>query len=146
MNNVKLLRVRLVTVTTLPFSEKAPIMTGPDVVAHVARTVLPTDREGFLVIHLDSRNAIRSMELVSIGSLNSCIVHPREVFKAAILANAASIILAHNHPSGDPTPSPEDLAITRRLRRAGQLLGIDVRDHVVVTAEAYVSFMERNLR
>lgn len=145
MNNVKLLRIRLVTITALPASENAPTVMGPHDVAHIARAVLPTDREGFLVIHLDTRFHVRSMEVVSIGSLNSCIVHPREVFKAAILANAATIILAHNHPSGDPTPSDDDLGLTRRLQKAGHLLGIEVSDHVVVTVGGFVSFKERKL-
>ena len=75
---------------------------------------------------------------------SASIVHPREVYQPAIAVSAASLILAHNHPSGDPTPSEEDLAITRRLVEAGRILGIDVLDHVVVAKDAYVSFKERN--
>jgi DNA repair protein RadC len=79
---------------------------------------------------------------VSRGTLDSTLVHPREVFKAAILANAAAIILTHNHPSGDPTPSPDDLALTQRLVQAGQIIGIDVLDHVIVGDGRWTSFVE----
>ena len=84
-------------------------------------------------------------EIISIGSLNASIVHPREVFQPAVALSAASVLLCHNHPSGDPTPSEEDLAITRRLVEAGRILGIDVLDHVVVARDAYTSFKERKL-
>ena len=75
--------------------------------------------------------------------LDSTLVHPREVFKAAMLANAAAIVLAHNHPSGDPTPSPDDMALTRRLVDAGRLIGVDVLDHIVIGDGRHVSFRER---
>jgi DNA repair protein RadC len=100
-------------------------------------------REHFLAVLLDARNRIVGIETVSVGSLSASIVHPREVFKPAILASAAGILLAHNHPSGDPEPSPEDLAITRRLVDAGALLGIEVVDHLVVTMKNFVSLKER---
>jgi len=84
-------------------------------------------------------------ETVSIGSLNASIVHPREVFKPAVIASAASIVLVHNHPSGDPEPSEEDLAITKRLVEAGELLGIAVLDHVIVASRGVVSLRARQL-
>jgi DNA repair protein RadC len=90
------------------------------------------DRENFCVLMLDTKNHVTGMMVVSVGDLSSAVVHPREVFKAALLANAASIILAHNHPSNDPTPSNEDIAVTRRLQEAGELLGVAVLDHVIV--------------
>jgi DNA repair protein RadC len=80
---------------------------------------------------------------VSRGTLDATLVHPREVFKAALLANAATIVLAHNHPSGNPAPSPDDMALTRRLIDAGRLLGVDVLDHIVIGDGRYVSFRER---
>jgi DNA repair protein RadC len=83
--------------------------------------------------------------VISIGSLNASIVHPREVFRPAIVLCAASLVLAHNHPSGDTQPSEEDLAITRRLHEAGRLLGIELVDHVVVADSGYTSFRERRL-
>jgi DNA repair protein RadC len=85
------------------------------------------------------------MDLVSIGSLNQSIVHPREVFKTACLSNAAALILIHQHPTGDPTPSSEDIAITRRLKESGKILGIKVLDHIIVGDDEYMSFVERGL-
>ncbi len=105
------------------------------------------DRENFAVIMLNGKNKIIGLHVVSQGSLNQSVVHPRETFKAAILANAAGIILAHNHPSGDTAPSQEDKAVTKRLAEAGELLGIKVLDHVVVDTETgnYLSFVEEGL-
>lgn len=109
---------------------------GPETVAGVVRERVPeTDmREHFVALYLNSRNAVLLVHTVSVGSLNASIVHPREVFAPAVRESAASVILAHNHPSGDPTPSAEDRAITDRLRDAGRILGIDVLDHVVIGA------------
>jgi DNA repair protein RadC len=90
------------------------------------------DRETFVAIHLDSKLRVLSAEVVAIGTLSATLVHPREVFKGALLSNAASIVVAHNHPSGDPTPSPEDLALTQTLIRAGELLGVAVHDHLII--------------
>jgi len=104
--------------------------------------LLRSDREKFIALHLNSKNKVISYEIVSIGTLNSSLVHPREVFKAAILANAASIIICHNHPSGDPDPSKEDLSLTQRLVDAGKLLGIEILDHIVFGASNYCSLKE----
>jgi DNA repair protein RadC len=101
-------------------------------------------KEQFLTLHLDGKNRIICMDLVSIGSLNQSIVHPREVFKTALLSNAAALILIHQHPTGDPTPSSEDLSITRRLKEAGEIMGIKVLDHIII-GETYLSFVERGL-
>ena len=90
------------------------------------------DREHFVIMLFDTRHRAIGVHTVSIGSLSASIVHPREVFKVAIAANAASMILAHNHPSGDTSPSQDDLEITRRLRRCGDLIGIEVLDHLIV--------------
>ena len=94
---------------------------------------------------LNARHEVTCKETVSIGSLNASIVHPREVFKPAVLASAASIVLVHNHPSGDPEPSEEDVSITKRLVDAGELLGIGVLDHVIVAERGVVSFRSRKL-
>jgi DNA repair protein RadC len=94
---------------------------------------------------LSSRNVVLGIETISIGSLNASIVHPREVFKPAILCSAASIALAHNHPSGDAEPSNEDIAITRRMIEAARLLGIELLDHVIVASRGTVSFRTREL-
>ena len=103
------------------------------------------DREHFGVLCVDTKNQPTNISIVSIGNLNSAIVHPREVFKTAILSNAASIILFHNHPSGNPEPSTQDVELTNRLMNSGELLGIQVLDHIIVGDECFVSLNERNL-
>lgn len=103
------------------------------------------DREHFEILHLDTKNDFVAKELISIGSLNSSIVHPREVFKGAILNNSASIILLHNHPSGDVRPSKEDINITQRLIKSGEILGIKVLDHLILGDGTYLSFKEENI-
>lgn len=101
-------------------------------------------KEYFIALHLDGKNRILCCDICSIGSLNQSIVHPREVYKTALLSSAAAIILMHNHPTGDPTPSTEDLEVTRRLREAGDLLGIKVLDHIII-GSTYYSFVERGV-
>jgi DNA repair protein RadC len=104
------------------------------------------DREHFVVLLLDTRHQIIGIHTVTVGVLDASLIHPREIFKPAILANAAAIILAHNHPSGDPTPSPEDRAVTRQTVAAGRLIGIAVLDHVIVGDEPrYVSLAEAGI-
>ncbi|HBE80346.1 MAG TPA: DNA repair protein RadC [Firmicutes bacterium] len=103
------------------------------------------DRENFVVIMLNTKNQIIGINTVAIGMLSSCPVHPREVFKPVILANAAGVILGHNHPSGEPSPSQDDLALTNRLRDAGELLGIPVIDHIIIGDEGrFYSFKEHS--
>ena len=101
--------------------------------------------EKFIALALNTKNHVTAVLPVSSGSLNASIVHPRELFQRAILANCASLILAHNHPSGDPAPSPEDIALTRKLIEAGLLLDIPVLDHIVLGYGRFVSFKERGL-
>ncbi|MBB6674239.1 RadC family protein [Cohnella nanjingensis] len=98
--------------------------------------------EHFVVLFLNTKNQVVGRETLSIGSLNASVVHPREVFRAAIRRSSASILCAHNHPSGDPTPSPEDLQLTRRLSEAGELIGIELLDHLVIGDNRYVSLKE----
>ena len=119
---------------------------GPDdVVALVGARLRKEAREHFLVLLLNARHEVTGQETVSIGSLNASIVHPREVFRPAVLASAAATVLVHNHPSGDPEPSEEDLTITKRLVQAGELLGIQVLDHVIVASRGVVSLRSRQL-
>ncbi len=118
---------------------------GPEDVVAQVRDLRRARREHFVVLLLNARNEMSRREVVSIGSLNASIVHPREVFTPAVTHGAASLILVHNHPSGDPEPSEEDLQITRRLVQAGELMGIQVLDHVVVAARGLVSFKSRGL-
>lgn len=102
-------------------------------------------KEHFIIFFLDSRNQEIKREVISVGSLNANLVHPREVFEPAIKNLAAQVILAHNHPSGDPEPSEDDLELNRRLVEAGKILGIEVMDHIVVSKSGYFSFKERKL-
>jgi DNA repair protein RadC len=101
-------------------------------------------KEHFLALHLDGKNRIVCIDRISVGSLNQSIVHPREVFKTALLSSAAALLLIHNHPTGDPNPSREDIEITRRLKEAGELLGIAVLDHIII-GDTCFSFSESGL-
>jgi len=107
--------------------------------------LLASDREMLICLHLNIKHAVISYEIVSVGSLNFSVVHPRECFKGALLANAAAIIVYHNHPSGDETPSAEDVAVTKRLVDAGKILGIEVLDHIIFGDSRFVSLQERGL-
>ncbi len=103
------------------------------------------DREHFKAVLLNTRNGILKIVTVAIGSLNAALVHPREIFKAAVRASAAGIIIVHNHPTGDPEPSREDADLTERFARCGDLMGIDLVDHIIVGDDRYVSMRERGL-
>ena len=103
------------------------------------------DREHFVALFLNRKQQVQAIHEVSVGTLSKALVHPREVFKAAILANADRIIVGHNHPSGAIEPSDEDIIITERLREAGQIIGIPVCDHLIVGGTAYYSFAENGL-
>lgn len=98
-------------------------------------------KEHFICLHLDGKNRILCIDRVSVGSLNQSIVHPREVLKTAVMSSAAALILIHNHPSGDPAPSREDIAVTRRLKEASEIIGIKLLDHIIV-GDGYVSLTE----
>lgn len=113
-----------------------------DVFRIVREELEACDREVFAVLLLDGKHKVNGFDVVSVGTVNASLVSPREVYKSAILANAVAIIAVHNHPSGDPTPSPEDVAITARLRAAGETLGIRLLDHVVVGDGRFYSFLD----
>jgi DNA repair protein RadC len=102
-------------------------------------------RERFVVFWLSSANNVTGFEIISEGTLNTSLVHPREVFRGAIVASCANIIIAHNHPSGNPEPSKEDISITQKLVDAGKLIEISVFDHIIFTDDAYTSFVEKRL-
>jgi DNA repair protein RadC len=121
------------------------VIRGPEDVLGQVRDLSRARREHFVVLLLNARHELQCREVVSIGSLNASIVHPREVFLPAILHSAASVVLVHNHPSGDPEPSEDDLNITRRLVQVGELVGIAVLDHVIVASRGLVSFRSRQL-
>ena len=101
------------------------------------------DREYFILMCLDVKNQVTHLNVCHMGSLNSSIVHPREVMKTAILSNSCSIIVAHNHPSGHATPSPEDIEVTKRLVEAGDIIGINVLDHLIIGEDDFVSLKEK---
>jgi len=119
---------------------------SPEDVIKTARALLKgKKKEHFLVMCLDTRNHLIKTDVVSIGSLDCSIVHPREVYKEAISSSAASVIFIHNHPSGDPTPSEDDIKITKRLIEAGEIVGIEVLDHIVICDSEHISMKNKNL-
>jgi DNA repair protein RadC len=122
-----------------------PNMEAPAQAAPILRQYIgDIDREVFVLAMLTVRHRVLGLHTVSVGCLTASLVHPREVFKPAILSGSAALVIAHNHPSGDPEPSAEDLALTRRLAAAGSLLGIEVLDHLVIgEAGRFVSLRER---
>lgn len=139
-------QVKLVTLNDAPASDL--VCDTPDKVTEFYRANVETaptfypDKENFVVFLLNTRRKIIGWEIVSVGTLDSVLVHPREVFRAAVIANAHSVVISHNHPSGDPTPSEADIRITRELIRAGQLLKIEIVDHVIFGMEKRVSLRE----
>jgi len=122
-------------------------ISGPKDAAIILEEFLQdSDRERFIIICLNKKNEPTTISTISVGSLNASIIHPREVFKTALMANSAGIILSHNHPSGDPTPSQEDLSVTKRLVEAGNLIGIEITDHIILGRDGdFVSFKEKGL-
>jgi DNA repair protein RadC len=128
--------------TAAPLAAQSPVRDAAAVYEHFRGRLPQLDREVFYVLLLDGKNRVQAEVQVSEGSLTAALVHPREVFAPAIRATAAAVILVHNHPSGDPTPSAEDCAITQRLRQVGELVGIRVLDHVVIGRGRYASMAE----
>ena len=121
-------------------------ITSPEDIADIFVPMLQDElKEKFIVVCLNSANKIIKMEIISIGSLNSSVVHPREVFKVAIDNNSANIILLHNHPSGNPEPSKEDISVTEKLVEAGKILNIEVFDHIIIAGSQFYSFVDRRL-
>lgn len=115
-------------------------------VAELFTSLTKETKESFICCHLDNKNRLLCIETVSTGSLTASIVHPREVFKSVLLSSAAEVLFVHNHPSGDPEPSREDLEITQRLKEGGDLLGIRVLDHIIVGHNGrYVSLSDRGV-
>ena len=140
---VDLVSVKLIKESSILY-EPRRISSPKDAFELGKKFLVDSDREKLVLICLDNKNQPTSINTVSIGSLNSSIVHPREVFKVAILSNSATIIIYHNHPSGDITPSKEDINITKRLKEAGKILGIELIDHIIVgSSNDYYSFKEK---
>lgn len=128
----------------LPFP-KPRICHPTDVHGLLQRQLAFQDREIFCIVILDARNQVLGVNTVSIGSVSCSIVHPRETFRPAILMGASAIVLAHCHPSGDPEPSKDDLELTRRLSKAGEILGIEVLDHIIIADSRFCSLKEMGL-
>lgn len=126
-------------------NKKSVLILSPQDVWYELKDLHDNKKEHFVVFYLDSRNQEIKRDIVSIGSLNASLVHPREVFEPAVRHLAAQIIVAHNHPSGDSESSAEDLAITKRLVEAGKILGIELVDHVIVTKSGFVSLKEKGI-
>ncbi len=122
-----------------PVKEKRAIRSPEDALQEVKAKLKGKKKEHFLTILLDTRNQVIGIAPISVGSLDSSVVHPREVFREALAASAASVIFVHNHPSGDPSPSEDDIKLTQRLVEAGKIMGVEVLDHVVVADSAYAS-------
>ena len=125
-------RLLLVKDGSVPTTWDRQLRQSGDVAKLMADVVAGLDREAFFVVLVDGKNRVSGINLVSLGSLTAALAHPREVFKPAIAGSAAALILVHNHPSGDSSPSAEDLALTRWLCQAGDLVGIKVLDHIVL--------------
>ncbi len=139
-NYIPLVRMTMVKEKEIPYETKQ--INSPEKVAELARRILEgADREYLLVISVDARSRPLALEIISIGTVNSAMAEPREIFKHAILNNAAGIILVHNHPSGDCKPSAADRQLTERIEKSGEILGIEVYDHVII-GDGYYSFEE----
>jgi DNA repair protein RadC len=144
MYRIPVVSLRLVRERSVPYQARR-ISSSLDTFEFFRTIVEDYDRETFWIICLDTKNKINWISLVAVGSLNSAIVHPREVFKVAVLANAAALILVHNHPSGEPTPSAEDRSLTSRLVEAAKLLGMKILDHIIIGDGRYLSFADEGL-
>lgn len=125
--------------------KKTSFIMKPEDVWNELAEIRGSKKEHFVIIYLDIRNQIIQREIISIGILNTSLVHPREVFEPAIKHLAAQILISHNHPSGDCTPSDEDTELTKRLQKAGEILGIEIIDHVIVSSQKFYSFKEHKL-
>ncbi len=125
-----------------PFSDERPIRSADDVARRMRVKLDGLDREEVWVLLLDTKHRVRGTHVISIGHLSGAPVHPRELFKEAIRRSAAAVVAVHNHPSGDPTPSPDDWALTKRLRQVGDVIGIELLDHVILGDNTHVSMRE----
>ncbi|MBI2329173.1 MAG: DNA repair protein RadC [Chloroflexi bacterium] len=129
-----------------PEPGKKPSLKSPDAVVSLVRSRLRgKKKEHFLALLLDTRGQLIKTSEISVGSLDSSIVHPREVFKEAMSASAASVIFVHNHPSGNPEPSEDDIKLTERLAQAGEIVGIDVLDHIIICDKSFLSLKSKGL-
>jgi DNA repair protein RadC len=145
VNAKTLEEARAKALSEIRIREAAPSVLTPLSVYELLREFHNKEREYFISLLLDTQNNLLKREVISVGTLNSSLIHPRELFRPAIAANCASVIVAHNHPSKSLQPSQEDLSVTKRLVDAGKLLGIAVVDHIIFTSDGYLSLRERDL-
>lgn len=146
MKRIDILKVYQVKERSAMYETKT--IKDPKTAVNMIESILHLENESvenFGIIALNTKNGVNGIHVISTGILDQTLVHPREVFKSAILNNASSIILFHNHPSGDPTPSGEDVTITKRIQEAGKILGIQVIDHVIIGEERFSSLKEMGL-
>jgi DNA repair protein RadC len=127
------------------YPDKKPEILTPEDVWKLCGDFRGSKKEHFAAFYLDTQNKLIERQIISIGTLNASLVHPREVFEPAIALHAASVIVCHNHPSGDADPSSDDLAITKRLAEAGKILGIGLTDHIISTANEFAGFKNKGL-
>lgn len=122
-----------------PYAQPAVVRHGGDVARLVRQVIRDDPREHFVAVYLDTAHRPIAVHVASIGTVNTTVAQPREVFGPALTLAATALVVAHNHPTGDPKPSPEDFRVTDRLRQAGDLLGVELLDHIVLGADAYHS-------
>jgi len=125
--------------------KKSTLIMKPEDIWREMKEIRGNKKEYLVIFYLDVRNQVIRKEIISIGSLNSSLIHPREVFEPAVSHLAAQIIISHNHPSGDPSPSEEDIEVTKRLIQVGEILGIEIIDHVIVTEKEFFSMKEKKI-
>jgi DNA repair protein RadC len=142
-----MIKVKSLEIREIEYSyEKRPKINGvDDVIKAVKPMIADPNKEFFIALYLNTKNGIIKQEVISIGSLSANVVHPREVFRTACMVSASSIIVAHNHPSGDPTPSREDIELTKKLVDAGKIIGIEVLDHVIIGHDRNYGFQESGM-
>ena len=144
--NIQKYKIQLIKEKSIKYEIVDKYVNTPDAANNIVRPILESEPEEVcILLTLNTKGKVTGVSEISRGSINASIVHPREVFKRALLMNAASIIVAHNHPSGDPTPSQEDISLTKRLSEAGHILGIEVNDHIVIGDAKYASLKVSNL-
>ena len=142
-----MIKVKSLEIREIEYSyDKRPKISGmDDVIKAVKPMIADQNKEFFITLYLNTKNGIIKQEVISVGSLSANVVHPREVFRTACVVSASSIIVAHNHPSGDPAPSREDIEITKKLAEAGKMIGIELLDHVILGQDRNYGFQESGM-
>ena len=141
---VQIVSTKLIRESSILYEPR--VIDSPEKAVKLVKSIIEeSDREMMVVVNLDTKHQPTELYIAATGSLNSCIIHPREIFKTAIISSSNSILIAHNHPSGNPKPSQEDNAVTERLKSAAEIIGINLIDHIIIGRESYYSYKENNL-